>query len=309
MSRLINRLLPSVPVGPTSVSDLDHALAGALAGDALVGTQDPLAFVAFLRECWRPLTYRTTTLVDHGRAEGSRPEDNDAAAQAALRFETLLETLRTGVPAFSYASATRLARVADGLTGRREHFDRPRVAYDIAMHARSAATWTANGRFLAALVRFARSSRIVEIGTAYGMSSLFMATELVPDGTIATIEVSEPQRTLSRELLEKEEPHRVHTIHAWSHEAVDQVRNILGTATLLFHDGGHSGEAYVRDFDLYLPIMESGGIVLFDNIRWDNRLWAASDPKTYEGWLKVTQHPRVRMAVEIDDDYGLIQLT
>lgn len=287
----------SAALSAQSAAVLDAMLSSALNAVDLSSVNNPQRFAEFLLDCWRPQAMRVTEL-----------HSADSSTDAELRFSQILQQLRGGVMPFGVGEALRLARAADDLEALRDPVDRPRVSYDAAMHARAAATPTVHGRMLASIVRFARAKKVVEIGTAYGMGSLFLSSELGDDGRLITIEVSEPQRTNSRRILSALEPKRVTTLHAWSSEAVGEVAEKFGTIDLLFHDGGHSREAYIADFGHYEPLLAPGALVLFDNIRWNNPIWSVEDPKTYEGWLEVTRHPRVRAAVEIEDDYGLLQL-
>lgn len=87
----------------------------------------------------------------------------------------------------------------------------------------------------------------------------------------------------------------------------DLGRTLTGV-DLLFHDAGHSGEAYVRDFAAALPFLAPGSVALFDDIRWFDPQLMTTDPKCYEGWMEVTRHPRVRRAGEIGSEMGIVLL-
>lgn len=78
----------------------------------------------------------------------------------------------------------------------------------------------------------------------------------------------------------------------------------------MFHDAGHSHEAYVNDFSQVSQALVPGAVVLFDDIRWEDERWELrSKPgNTYAGWKEVVSHSRVSYAVEIDGDLGLLLL-
>jgi predicted O-methyltransferase YrrM len=80
----------------------------------------------------------------------------------------------------------------------------------------------------------------------------------------------------------------------------------MGSIDFLFDDAGHSREDYIRDFGVAIQGITPGGVLLFDDIRWDDPRFRAKTPETYRGWRKVVMHPRVKQAVEIDGTLGLI---
>jgi predicted O-methyltransferase YrrM len=82
---------------------------------------------------------------------------------------------------------------------------------------------------------------------------------------------------------------------------------------LMFHDADHSGDSYVGDFGRVLPVLKPGAVVVFDDIRWQRDASArplGSSPQMdcHAGWLRVTEHPRVRRAVEVDRSIGIVLL-
>ena len=76
----------------------------------------------------------------------------------------------------------------------------------------------------------------------------------------------------------------------------------------MYHDAGHSKKHYIEDFHTVLPAMKPGAVILFDDIRWKDPRFMPTNPQCYEGWKEVVKHPRVRQAVEINNDMGLLLL-
>jgi predicted O-methyltransferase YrrM len=279
-------------------SAVDAVVTAALQGRDVTQLHDAAAFVKFLRAGLGHLPISCADVV-------SATADGEPTV-AELRFDTLVRTLREGVPPFSVRVALELASAADSLAARREPFERPRYATDVAQHAALASSDATKGRVLSSLVRFMRARHVVDIGTAYGMSALFMAQELPPDGRIVTMEISVPQLSVSAEMLASEP--RIQRIAGASQDVVSEVQRSLPTVDVVCHDGEHSHAAYVRDFDAYLPLMPAGSVWFLDDIRWEDER-VSDNANTYEGWLEVTRHPRVRRAVELDDGaFGLLQL-
>lgn len=262
----------------------------------LEGVSQPLGFAGFLRNSWGPLSFALAEI-----------KAGVAVTSADQRFDTLLDVLSVDVPAFSFDTAVRLARVNDDLQKRREPFDRTKLSMDAARHAHLAISGPDKGRMLAAVVRFMRASYAIEIGTAYGLSALYLAEELGAGGVIATVEGSEPQATIARSVLGSVPS--VSPLKGWSHEVVASVESLVGShAQVMFHDGGHSHDSYVSDFTSYSPLLAPGAVVIFDDIRWEDPAFSAGPARTYEGWLAVVANVRVRRAVELNNALGLLQL-
>lgn len=285
-----------------SSSAVDLAVSSAFTCGELAGVVDPLAAGEFLRAAWSPLVVDVQCLKSPQLtgAEGSGREQ---------QLLTLIETLSGSIPSFGYAQALELCRYSDSLRARREPFVRPRFSADAGLHATIASSYAKKGRVLAAMVRFMRPEHVIEIGTAYGMSALFLAAELQPGGIVVSIEASHPQIDIARDLLAEHRcADQISLIEGFSHDVLDQVAAQAPGASLLFHDGAHSSSAYVRDFNDYLPLLAPGAIVLFDDIRWEDSRWHAGQANTYSGWLEVVAHSAVRSAFELDGELGVVQL-
>lgn len=261
----------------------------------------PVEYLQFLRDCterswaqWREI----------------RSEADPGADAAANRFADLIDALGD-MPAVEFAAAERLARAADLLranvnpvTGQREHGDRQR------RFSRAASLGT-KGRVLFTAAKLMESTQVVELGTYVGMSAMFMLEALDtagPDAHLTTVELNPEFHTRAAALLQSRFDGRATCINGRTQDVVPDLTRTLSGVDLLFHDAGHSGEAYVRDFLAAEPFMAPGSVMLFDDIRWFDRAFVATDPKCYDGWMEVTRHPRVRRAGEIDRYMGALLL-
>ena len=292
LDRVVARAVSSAAVAADRRTASDLAIADLLTRHPAARRNDPAAFVSFLRDCFDARPYSLVE-VKTDDADFDRP---------AARFETLVQSLIEGAPAVPDDDAVRLALAADGVLGRRDPFERPQWAGDVGRHAKGASSFGYKGRLLMAVVRFARSQSVLEIGTAYGLSALFIAAELPEDGRLVTLERSHPQVDVAREVLSYDD--RVRVIDAISHEVGAQIN---GSFDFFFHDAEHSEEAYIRDFGTFEPKLVPGAVAVFDDIDWEDPL-TPGNAKTYSGWRQVVSHPRVRRAFEIDGNLGMLLL-
>lgn len=280
--------------------NIDMVLSAVLHGpDALNGIQYPLAYVDFLRTCIEPVSHRVVVV----KEDASEPDN------AANRFQTLLEQLRGGLPAIEFSLAREIALIADQGRTKSEVKIFRQWTGDVGLHFSLSSSFGNKGRILFNIVRFMRSECCLELGTAYGMSALFILGALksyAKSGYLATVEGREPQFSVGSSLLKREHGEVVSCHFGDIEQVLPGLVKSLGSIDFMFHDAGHSREDYVRDFTLVSEALAPGSVVLFDDIRWEpSPRTFEGDPRPYDGWKEVIAHRRVRRAVEIDGLLGL----
>jgi predicted O-methyltransferase YrrM len=132
----------------------------------------------------------------------------------------------------------------------------------------------AAGRFLSTLVHAMMANRIVEIGTAYGYSTLWMALALPPAGHIWTIDPNVERTTIARSYFERagvadkidiiNQP-ALEVLEMWSQRNVD----------IVFIDAVKS--EYPEYLDLAIPMIKRSGLVVVDNLLWHGEASAEPD--------------------------------
>ena len=282
--------------------NLNIALSGALhkvrtGNDVLF----PVDYLELLGDCMKKKQLRIREI----KTEAGMTSDI-----AAKRFSSLVDALRR-VPSIEFPIAEEIALIADSYRGTPNSVESGAWAGDARSHFEMSSSFGTKGRILTAVVRFTRSTRCLELGTAYGMSALFILEALKSLGEnarLTTIEAQEPQFSMSSRMLMDRFPNQVSCHFGWTHEALPRMIESLGPIDFMFHDAGHSKEDYLRDFDSALPVLAPGAVVLIDDIRWEDPRFSSGNPRCYEGWTGVVRHQRVRRAVEISDEMGLLLL-
>jgi len=266
--------------------------------EGLTELRDPEAFVEFLRGC---VDRQRHQVVESKRA----PE---AASQPSLRFSTLLDTLREGTLPVPFAVATTLAHIADGYRKISVPFGNARWAADAGMLFEISSSLARKGRVLWNIVRVARCSRALELGTAYGMSGLFMLESMRDTqggGHLTTVEIAEPQFSLAAKTLQGRFGDAVTCVKGSTDEVLPEVAKRAAPIDLLFHDASHSRVAYERDFAAVVDHLAPGALVIFDDIRWEDPRFHTGPADTHAGWSSVVAHSRIVRAAEIDASIGL----
>ena len=289
---------PSVTVARNINFFVDSLVSGS---DERQTLNDPAFYIRFLEESFIPFKIKVTELK-------RSPEVHE---QTAMRFQRLIEALSSSVPALPVPIARQIGAVADAYMGNMQ--DYPGFGADVAWHFNLSSTLAKQGRQLYTVVRCMRPELIVEAGTAYGMSGLFLmnATELYTDkANLHTIEGFDPQFTLSSNMLDQYFGDRVHNYKGLIEEMLPKAVEDAGSGKidLFTHDAGHSYDCYVKEFGLIVDHIKPGGIVLIDDINWEDARFYNEPTRCYEGWREIASHPRVADAVELDGSIGMLRL-
>jgi predicted O-methyltransferase YrrM len=112
---------------------------------------------------------------------------------------------------------------------------------------------------------------------------------------------------MSRELLERKFADLVTCIKIDAPESLGDVCREMGEVDLVFHDADHSAVAYRRDFAAIEPSLVRGAVLILDDIYWNNPLAPDDEESCYNGWIEISRHPRVRHAIEVNNQVGLVQ--
>ena len=129
-----------------------------------------------------------------------------------------------------------------------------------------------SGRFLHVLVAATRPRRLVEVGTAIGFSTLWMATALPDDGRIQTIDPDCGRTDRARSFWRRAGvEHRIEVINE---PALVVLPRLAPGIDLAFIDA--LKPEYLGYLELLLPRMRPGGVIAVDNLLWSGRV-AAGD--------------------------------
>ena len=118
-----------------------------------------------------------------------------------------------------------------------------------------------------------RPKVILEIGTACGGTLFLFSRVASVDGTIISVDLQEgffPNWKTSFYRLFPENGQKLYLLKANSHDVntIQLIEKILGNFDIdfLFIDGDHSYEGVKKDFEMYSPLVRSGGIIALHDI-------------------------------------------
>jgi predicted O-methyltransferase YrrM len=124
------------------------------------------------------------------------------------------------------------------------------------------------GVLLETLVRATSASRVLEIGTAIGYSTIWLARGLPADGALFTIEIDARRAALAR--LHLERAGLSGKVHVMEGDAARLVHKVSGPFDLIFQDGHKP--LYVTLLDRLVSLLRPGGLMVTDNVLWDGEV-------------------------------------
>ncbi|KAB1160741.1 O-methyltransferase [Tenacibaculum aiptasiae] len=131
------------------------------------------------------------------------------------------------------------------------------------------------GRVLSMISKLIQPKSILEIGTYTGYSALCLAEGLQKEGILYTIDKNEELEELQYKYFQKSEFRE--QIKQIIGNAIDIIPSIDDTFDLVFIDADKSN--YLNYFDLIIDKMNTGGIILSDNVLWSGKVVEALNPK------------------------------
>jgi len=124
------------------------------------------------------------------------------------------------------------------------------------------------GRVLSMISKMIHPKSILEIGTYTGYSALCMMEGIQKDGVLHTIDHNEELFSLQRKYFDLSGFGDQIIQHVG--EALEIIPTLDGTFDLVFIDADK--ENYSNYFELVVPKMKSGGIILSDNVLWSGKV-------------------------------------
>jgi predicted O-methyltransferase YrrM len=148
-----------------------------------------------------------------------------------------------------------------------------------------------SGRMLAVLA--ADRQHVVEVGTAIGYSTLWMALALPPGGTIVTIDPDRDRTARARDFWRRAgiEDQRIEVVNAPALDAFEAgMPELAGPFDLVFIDA--LKEEYGAYLDALRPRLAPGAVVVADNVLWSGRTSGSRPAREGDGTAELREFCR-----------------
>ncbi|NOR28071.1 MAG: methyltransferase domain-containing protein, partial [Lutibacter sp.] len=128
---------------------------------------------------------------------------------------------------------------------------------------------------LSMISKLIQPTTILEIGTYTGYSALCLAEGIQERGALYTIDRNEELESFSKKYFDKS-PYR-NQIKQLIGDAIDIIPTIDKKFDMVFIDADKSN--YANYFNLVIDKMNSGGVILSDNVLWSGKVVEELNPK------------------------------
>ncbi|MFD2698739.1 O-methyltransferase [Mesonia sediminis] len=151
------------------------------------------------------------------------------------------------------------------------------------------------GRVLSMLTKLINPKNILELGTYTGYSALCLAEGMQADGVLHTIDKNEELFDFQRKYFDKSSWAKQIIQHLG--EAKQIIPRLDLNFDLVFLDADKCN--YLTYFELIVPKLNSGGVILTDNVLWSGKVTKALNPNDEDTRVllaynkKVNEDPRV----------------
>ncbi|MGH7755122.1 MAG: O-methyltransferase [Vulcanimicrobiaceae bacterium] len=133
-----------------------------------------------------------------------------------------------------------------------------------------------SGRLLSTLVHAMQANRILELGTAYGYSTLWMALALPPAGKIWTIDPDRERTAVAQDFFAR--AGRSEAVVVINQPALEVLPSLqLRNLDIVFIDAVKT--EYAAYLELVVPLLKLSGLVVVDNLLWSGAVAAKPAPK------------------------------
>jgi caffeoyl-CoA O-methyltransferase len=130
------------------------------------------------------------------------------------------------------------------------------------------------GRVLSMISKLVNPKNILEIGTYTGYSALCLAEGMQNNGELHTIDINEELFDFQRKYFDKSRYGK--QIHQHLGNALDIVPILSMNFDLVFIDADKTN--YANYFDIIIDKLNTGGIILSDNVLWSGKVIESIQP-------------------------------
>ena len=131
------------------------------------------------------------------------------------------------------------------------------------------------GRVLYQMAVLRGARRVFEMGSAIGYSTIWLARAVGPEGRVYYSDGSEENASQARKFIERAGV--ADRVVVQVGDALELLEQTEGSFDLIFNDVDKHD--YPRVFDLALPRIRQGGLLITDNVLWSGRVTKQSDDR------------------------------
>lgn len=149
------------------------------------------------------------------------------------------------------------------------------------------------GLFIMKLMRQFKPHQCLELGTAFGVSSLYeiAGLRLNGGGTLYTLDGSPSHMAIARKNLDDFGAEGVKTVLGMFEDTLEATLEEIGSVDFAFLDGDHEKGATIEHFEKVTDYATTGAVILVDDILWSKGM--------REAWRSISKSPKVANSFDL----------
>ena len=140
------------------------------------------------------------------------------------------------------------------------------------------------------LVREFKPKVMIEMGTSFGVSTMYQAAAN-PENTLITLEGNSLVATIANEYFKEAKITNIRIKQGNFDDTFPLILSEVDKIDWLFIDGNHRIEPTLRYFEMALPKMHDATVFVIDDINWSEGM--------KEAWEKIKAHPQVTPTIDL----------
>lgn len=164
--------------------------------------------------------------------------------------------------------------------------------------ARTALKPSKQAQLLYRLARYFQPANIIELGTSFGISTLYLA-QGTEEGVVYTIEGCPQTQRIAQHHFDRMRQRNIRSVLGSFRSKLPETLKRIDQLDMVFIDGHHAQEPTLEYFEQCLVKANNGTLLILDDIHWSAGMEQA--------WEHVKAHPRVTVTIDLYD-MGLVFL-
>ena len=140
------------------------------------------------------------------------------------------------------------------------------------------------------LARYFRPTQVLELGTSFGISTLYLARG-ADEGSVTTIEGCPQTQRIARRHFERMGQGNIIPVLGSFKQRLPEVLERMGHVDLVFLDGHHAKEPTLEHFRQCLSKAHDHTVFVFDDIHWSRGM--------EEAWAAIKDFPEVTVTIDL----------
>ncbi len=140
------------------------------------------------------------------------------------------------------------------------------------------------------LVKHFQPRQILEIGTSFGVSTMYMSLAM-PEANIVSMEGCPETLAVAKRNFQQAGMENIRLIEGNFDEILPAWLETVTELDFVFFDGNHLREPTLRYFEACLAKAQPQSVFIFDDIHWSEEMEAA--------WEEIKKHPKVKLTLDL----------